>query len=342
MTAGSFGGCFGLETALRSSPPPFSAVNAQYFLNVRCALSSLIHVLRPRSAWLPSYLCPTLLEPFLSSGVKIRYYGVDENLRLADYRWLNDVRGGDFVIAIHYFGVPLSDFPAAEATRREAYIIEDSSQALFLPQQFEESLCVLYSPRKFVGVPDGCVLTSIRETGTESLELEAPPSEWWNAALAMTVQRREFDLTAHASDWYARFQYVESNFPLGLYRASDLSRALLTCGIDYEAIRKRRRVNYQVLLDLLGDYALFPEIPEQVVPLGFPVRIDSRIRDRVLERLYSSRVYAPVHWKIEDTVPELFEQSHKLAHSSLTLICDQRYSPDEMILEADEFVKALS
>lgn len=326
------GGAFGMETPVSPSRPPFSAANARYFLNVRCALLALARVLRPRSAWLPSYLCPALLEPFQSAGVEARFYGVDEHLRVSGRAWLNDVRSGDFVIVIHYFGVPHSGFPAGAAKRSGAFVIEDSSQALFLPQQFDESLCVLYSPRKFLGVPDGGLMASKGETGTESLALEPPPSEWWNSALAMTLQRRDFDLTAQPGGWYSLFQQVESSFPLGLYRSSDLSRAVLACGVDYAAILTRRRANYQALLDRLAEHALFPEIPEQAVPLGFPVRIDAGLRDRVLRLLYANRIYAPVHWKIDGAAPSL---------SSLTLVCDQRYTPDDMTLQAQAFEQAL-
>ncbi len=326
------GGAFGLETPVSPSSPPFSAANAQYFLNVRCALLALAQALRPRTAWLPSYLCPALLEPFQSSSVEVRHYGVDEHLRVSGCGWLNDVRPGDFVIVIHYFGVPHSSFPAGAAKRSGAYIIEDSSQALFLPQQFEESLCALYSPRKFLGVPDGGVMASKGATGTESLTLEPPPGGWWSSGLAMMLQRRDFDLTGQPSDWYSLFQRVESNFPLGLFRSSDLSRAILTCGVDYATIRTRRRANYQALLDRLGEYALFSEMPEQVVPLGFPVRIEAAARDGVLRLLHAKRVYAPVHWRTDGVAPSL---------SSLTLVCDQRYSPDDMALQAHEFKQAL-
>ena len=326
------GGAFGLEAPVSPSRLPFSGANRQYFLNVRCALRALVHVLRPRSAWLPSYLCPALLEPFQSSGVAVRFYGVDEHLRVSNFGWLNEVCRGDFVIVIHYFGFPHSSFPAGAAKRSGAYIIEDSSQALFLPQQFEESLCALYSPRKFLGVPDAGVMASKGETGTESLTLEPPPGAWWNSALAMLLQRRDFDLTGRPSGWYSLFQQVESNFPLGLYRSSELSRAVLACGVDYAAIRARRRANYEALLDMLGEHALFPEMPEQVVPLGFPVRIGATVRERVLRRLHAKRVYAPVHWKIDGVVPSL---------SLMTLVCDQRYSPEEMKFQAREFKNAL-
>ena len=324
------GGVFGLETPVPAGEPPFSAPNTQYFLNVRCALCALVHVLRPRSVWLPSYLCPSLLEPFRSSGVEIRCYGVDEHLHIAGSSWLEEVRRGDFVITIHYFGLPQSDFPAAGVKRKGAYLIEDSSQALFLPQQFEESLCVLYSPRKFLGVPDGGVMAPKGETGTESLRLDPPPKEWWNSALAMGLRRRDFDLAGGVNDWYSLYQDVESSFPLGLYQSSDFSRDLLA-SIDYETIGKRRRANYRALLATIGEHALFPELPEQVVPLGFPVKVDPNLRDGVLRRLYSRNVYAPVHWKID----------HSLARSLLTLICDQRYSTDDMIFEASEFKNAL-
>jgi hypothetical protein len=333
------GGAFPLELPGEgcSPAPPLFGSDAQYFLSVRCALLALCRRHGPGAAWLPSYLCGALCEPFASSRIPIRYYGVDENLSVADANWIDEIREGDLVLVIHYFGFPNLSFPADRVRARGGLVVEDASQALFLSKQFPESRCILYSPRKFLGVPDGGVLLG----GGTVESLDEPPLAWWRDAVAMTLKRREFDLTGRSNNWHAMFRRVEAAFPLGLYRASDLARVLIESA-DFDAIRTRRRANYARLAERIGRHALFPELGPDAVPLGFPVRVEPGIRDRVLRTLHGSGIYAPVHWAIRGIVPDSFQPSHTLASSCLTLICDQRCSTSDMDWQAEVFSNALT
>lgn len=323
------------------SEAPFAGQNMQYFLSARCALLALCKARRPRVAWLPSYLCGSLQTPFLQSGVAIRYYGIDQHLQVAETSWIGEVRAGDLVLVIHYFGVPHRNFPIDWVKARGALLVEDASQALFLPQQFPESTCILYSPRKFLGVPDSGILVSHGETGIESSLLQEPPRNWWRAAVAMSLKRRDFDISGQPNAWYSIFRRVEAELPVGLYRASDLSRVLVA-NLDYDAIRQRRRANYDRLLLVLGDYAIFPELGPDVVPCGFPVRVDRGRRDRVASHLHARQIFVPVHWPIERIVPAAFHASHELALSCVTLINDQRCVPEDMDRQARAFVAAVT
>ncbi|HTT61788.1 MAG TPA: hypothetical protein VMG35_08105 [Bryobacteraceae bacterium] len=337
------GGIFGLETpapAAELARLPFTAPNLQYFLSVRCALLALCEARRPSTAWLPSYLCGVLRTPFERAGVAMRYYKIDGHLRVADKGWIGEIRAGDLVLAIHYFGIPQPGFPAGPVNSRGALLVEDASQALFLPRQFSESTGVLYSPRKFFGVPDGGILASREETGTKCVPLEEPPSAWWRSALAVSMKRREFDRTRQPRDWYPLFRQVEAEFPVGRYRSSDLSRTLIA-SVDYAAIRQLRRANYSRLLSILGDYALFPELGPDVVPCGFPVRVDPGLRDEVVRQLHAAHIYVPMHWPIDRIVPEEFQASHELARSCLTLLCDQRLTPADICRQAEVFQAAV-
>jgi hypothetical protein len=329
------GGVFGLETPGSAKERFFHGQNVQYFLSVRCALAALIEARKPKSAWLPSYLCPAILTPFLQRGVEIRYYAVDDQFHLPDEDWTQNIQPGDFVLAIHYFGFPLLSFPAAQATAAGAFLIEDASQALFLRQQYETSGCVLYSPRKFLGVPDGGILVARGETGTESLVLEPPPVAWWESVLDMARRRREFDRTGEANGWFERFQRVEQEFPVGLFRASDLTHEILS-SFDFAFVRARRRENFAEMLKLVGHYALFQELDDDVVPLGFPVRVETRLREQVLGRLHAARIYAPVHWVMGGTVPP-----DALSLSEITLLCDQRCTLRDMEWQASQFLASV-
>jgi dTDP-4-amino-4,6-dideoxygalactose transaminase len=246
------------------------------------------------------------------------------------------------VLVIHYFGFPHRAFPAAQVKERGAFIVEDASQSLFLPQVFPESSCILYSPRKFLGVPDGGVLVSQGDLGLEPMLLAAPPRAWWKLAVAVSQSRRDADLTGLANGWFGLFQEYEASYPVGLYGISDLSCMLLQAGIDYDAIRSRRRQNYLTLLRSLGACAIYPQLCEDVTPLGFPVCVPASLRDAILQQLYARSIYPPVHWRITGVVPPVHQDSHNLSHSMMTLICDQRYTRSDMERQAAAFEAAVS
>ena len=123
------------------------------------------------------------------------------------------------------------------------------------------------------------------------------------------------------------FQSAEANGPMEPCRMSDLSAAILRI-VDWATIKKSRRRNYEYLLSELGKLAIFPNLPRDVVPLGFPIRV--RNRDRVRRSLFNERIYPAVHWEIVDLVPAEFISSHRLAREIMTLPSDQRYGRDDM------------
>lgn len=255
--------------------------------------------------------------------------------------WVTEVEPMDVVLVIHYFGFSNFTLPAAKLAFRGAVIIEDASQALFVRKHYQESLSIIYSPRKFLGVPDGGVLATLGRHRVHDQSLESPPTEWWKDALAVTRMRREFDLLGGENTWFSLFRHVEDTFPLGAYRASDLARELIEGGVDYKYMRRSRRDNYLALAERLRKFALFPVLDDQTVPLGFPVCIDAGQRDQILDSLYSQRIYPPVHWRLDGIVPEEYDDSHLLSRRVLTLICDQRYTIADMARQADAFLAAI-
>jgi hypothetical protein len=338
------GGVFGLEvpSATESAErPPFALSHPTYFLNARCAIHEICRGLKPRAAWLPSYLCSAVVEPFSKLGVPVRYYDIGSRLKPSTSEWVTKVQSSDLVVAIHYFGFANKALPAEEVRRRGGCILEDASQAFFARQQYQESFGLVFSARKFFGVPDGGVLVTSRPNAFDEGELEPPPMDWWRSACTMTQMRREFDLAGGENRWFSLFKHVEENFPLGPYRCSDMGRELIETGVDYQLIKKTRRENYMALAHRLGGFALFPELDDETVPLGFPVCVDASQRDRVLEQLYAQGIYPPVHWRLQGMVPEEHRESHLLSRRILTLICDQRYTVCDMKRQTDAFLSAI-
>ena len=331
MTSTSIiGGMFGLPELLASGAtrPPFLGGNSLLLLNARCALRLLIERLAPPRTWMPSYLCPDMLAAVGAGHTALSFYPVDGNLTVRDTEWLRQVGPRDLVLLIAYFGFPSDIRCARSAKERGAWVVEDACQALLSEARNPAADFILFSPRKFLGVPDGGILLARDEAGLFDASLNPPPAGWWLKALEAAVQRREFDRHGGPRDWFRLFREIEAEFPIGAYAMSELAAALLRQGFDYGSVIRRRRENYRCLASELGEMAIFPDLPEDVVPLGFPVRVSER--DRVRQALFDAGIYPPVHWEILRHVPPEFGASHRLAGDILTLLCDQRYGRDHM------------
>ena len=94
-----------------------------YLTNARSALFIVADLLNPKTVWMPSYYCPSMLESFQNHTVK--FYNVDENLR-SDIGSINS-SPGDLVIAINYFGFPTARKTIEYSKKRKCYTLEDCS-----------------------------------------------------------------------------------------------------------------------------------------------------------------------------------------------------------------------
>jgi hypothetical protein len=333
------GGLFGLECEphSRGIPPPFLTGKDIYLVNARSGIWLLVNWLRPRQVWVPSYLCHTILGAIVPKVAIPRFYEVDYDLKVRSEQWVSEVASGDLVIFIDYFGFPYDKTLGARIKEKGAWVLEDASQALLSAPVGHHSDFALYSPRKWIGVPDGGILRLPEDFPHKDIYMESPEATWWMKAFYATVLRREFDEGLPTREWFQLFRESEDAGPTGPYAMSQLSRAIIEYSVDYTVIAERRRENYHTLLEGLANYALFPEIDPAVVPLGFPVRIDNR--DSVRQSLFKHEIYPPVHWTIEGVVPPRYEDSHRLAREIMTIPCDQRYTTEDMERIKNIFIK---
>jgi hypothetical protein len=327
------GGMFGLELIGAngySSIKPGTALFEQpqcLLATARSAVNLLARTLRPPTLWLPSYICGVVIVAARAAGARMRFYAVDDSLKISDNKWLAEIQPGDLVIFADYFGFDTWRSYGAEVSACGARIAEDACQAMLNKDFSQYSDYIIVSPRKFVGVPDGGILLAGKSTQVPAADFPAAPAEWLLRSTKASILRSQFDRYGGDRNWFKMFQWVEANGPIEPCRMSDLSAAILRA-VDWKTIKKRRRRNYEFLSSELGELAIFPDLPRGVVPLGFPIRL--RKRDQVRRSLFKERIYPAVHWDIHDFVPAEFASSHRLAREIMTLPCDQRYGRDEM------------
>jgi dTDP-4-amino-4,6-dideoxygalactose transaminase len=322
------GGMFGLEgiTEVNYSAPTFMHEQNLLLVNARSGFRILAEMLLPSQIWMPSYICDVMLQAVNCRNV--RFYEVNYDLAITSLDWLEDIEPGDLVILIDYFGFPFDSSVATLLKEKGAWVLEDASQALLTGQVGLSSDFVLFSPRKFLGVPDGGVLMCKQKIKDGDIELDSPPAIWWLNALKASILRRDFDRYGTSRHWVDLFNKTEAEQPIGHYAMSDFSQMLLKYVFDYAVISQRRVENYNILAESLARIALYPTLSDQVVPLGFPIRVEDR--KNVQQALFEHEIFPPIHWPVQNIVPDEFKESHRLAAEIMTLPCDQRYDGSHM------------
>ncbi len=324
------GGMFGLQETsdLQASSPPFLQAPSTMLDNARLAIWLVVEKPAPRHVWCPSYLCHAVLEAVGKTTASIRFYEMNYDLKIPSLDWLDQIQPGDLLIFINFFGFGIDPACATRARERGAWILEDASQALLSGNAGRLADFIAYSPRKYLGVPDGGILCTNCDVHFKDVDLETPPAAWWLSAIQASLLCREFDLHGGTRLWFELFQKSEPSSPIGSFAMSELSRQLLQNCFDYSLIAWRRVSNFQVLADRLGSLAIYPELPDGIVPLGFLIRTIER--DRVRQALFANEIYPPVHWPILGVFPEEYRESHRLASEIMTLPYDQRYDRKDM------------
>lgn len=302
--------------------------------NARSALHALWNGIRPRRVWLPAYVCAEVAAA-VPSGVGTCYFPLSEDL-LPRVEFLStQLRDGDHVLAIDYFGRPPSpEFIALVHARPSVGWIEDRAQAIDPPDTAWGDW-LLYSPRKLFGVPDGGILAAHRKA---LWPLETSPGTDLTFALP-SLQRFEDPDEIGNQRWHAAYVREEAAMAVGLQRMSRLSLEVLGA-VDARADCAARRGNYRVLYGRLGEWALFPGAELCFSPLGFPIRVVSAAT--LSRRLSEKRIFAARHWASLPSDPSVFASEHRLAQEILTLPCDYRYGERDMLDVADAVHEAIA
>jgi len=313
---------FGLEPP-RKGRTPFQDGRFLFLANARSALSLLIRHLSPRRVWLPSYLCSALVE---AASSRAAFYDVGSDLR-SDGSWLGRIRPGDLSVFIDYFGVHFDARSAAGAKAAGAWVVQDCAQGLWRRTSPPGVDFMLYSPRKFIGVPDGGILGWKGRVELQDERLKNAPQAGLTLAGRASRGRRAFDHMGGDRKWFRDYQKSEARQPIGPYAMSAVSRRII-CSYPFASRDSRkRRENYSVLATELKQFAVFRS-PGLGAPLGFPIRV--RNRDNVRAALFENEIYPAVHWPLDGVVPRGFSESHALSREILTLPCDQRYNSKDM------------
>ena len=282
-------------------------------LRLNCGRNAIVAALRDAGAkkvYLPYYNCNTVYDAVTRAGFAVERYPLDAR-RLPVCPALGD---GEWLLYVNYFGIASDDL-LAEVKRRWPRVIFDNTQAFFSAPRMDADSYNVYSCRKFVGVPDGAYLV---HTGLTDGIYPADTS-WQHAAFLF----RCIDESVNSA--YGDSLDNESRFDGEIRGMSPLTRRILA-SVEYDALRLRRRANYEALHAALAPHnALDCPAGADAMIYPFLCRVDG-----LRGRLIKNKVYVSQWWKY---LLELLPADSVEADYSrylLPLPIDQRYTPDDM------------
>lgn len=317
----AIGGYFDLDI---SGGAPFHE-GARGFNSARSAFAWFLRERGIRRLFLPEFNCPVMFDVADELGVRVELYGIDDAFRPLG---LGELPADAWLFYVNYFG--LQDRFVAEELRHRCAgrLMLDNAQALFaLPLP---GIPAIYSPRKFIGVPDGGWLVD--------RECYGEPSEVGRSShrFAALLGRVEDGPEAH----YADFLAVEESIAQEGVKGMSKLTASLIARTDLPSTAECRRRNFAALHKALHGINAFDAGGDRLQggPLAYPLLLaDGALAESLRGRLRSRRIYVPTYWQDLPTA-----RARSLSQRLLPLPVDQRYSADDMAAIVREVQQALA
>lgn len=309
---------------------PLSAVYNEYFsaspswfVSGRAALSSVIADIKSRKsvrrAWLPSWCCDSMIYPFLQASIDVRFYPVFvQNRSLCQE--LPSANKNDILFLMSYFGY---EDGAPKFSGSEATVICDVTHSVFTKSRLDAEYS-FGSLRKWCGFKTGGFAYGVSAT-------DAFDSRYYcTRERAMQEKSAYIAGKTESKSFLAVFAEAEEHLeecPVSCGAPEDISAAKK---LDVAFIKSQRRKNAAVLLDALSEIAVFPKLKDEDCPLFVPILVKKDLRDDLRKHLIQNEIYCPVHWPIS-AYHSPNSQTQALYDGELSLVCDQRYSEEDML-----------
>ena len=282
--------------------------------SARACLFALLSAQRPSKVHLPNYVCSAVHQAVEAAGCQARPYEIGPNFHARGV----EMKPGELLILVNYYGLCASAVEAQlTAVPRDAVVV-DNSQAFF--EAPFDALATIYSPRKFLPVPDGGFIEIDADLRQD------PPNE------AASMRRFKYLVERVGSPPDStRTHYLTSEESFerpSLAAMSELTRRWV-CAQDQNAIVTRRRANYQVLAERFADNRLTFDSRNQT-PLCYPLVVEDGVG--IQRRLAEKRIFCPRYWP-EVAPANAFERT--LVERTVFLPIDHRYSSQDMHRVAD-------
>lgn len=285
-----------------------------------------------KKAFLPSYCCDSMIEPFRALDIGYAFYDVNFTDKFSvDLKIPNDC---NILLLCNYFGfnTPSFDKEIYSFKSRGGIVIEDITHSLLSEKPFNKySDYLVASLRKWGPLVSGGLCCKMFSE-FKVKPVNKPADDFVKLKLEAMELKSQYLLDGD-DDKKSKFLnlFQKSNSMLS-ENYSDLlidskSLELLSC-FDIKKISKTRKDNAKILYDGIKNMSFIKpmfSLDAMNTPLFVPIVLTKEHRDVIRQRLIDNKIYCPVHW----SHPKAQCESN-LYDTELSLICDQRYTQDDM------------
>lgn len=324
-----------LEEKIVKSWSKYFPKKKQIFLSSgRDSLVYAIRAYKIKKMLIPSYIEEDIIKQILKEGIIVKFYNINKNLNIDLEDVEKKVKNFDSILIIHYFGFP-HDVKKIQQICKENNLImvEDCVQSMLSSYDnkplgsFGE--ISFNSLRKFIGIPDGSILTITKKTKIiESTLHKKFVEKRINALIGKYLYLNKEKSHSH---FYFKQAFIGSEKIMEKYeKPAPISTESLKIlqRIDFSEMIKIRRQNFIYLLSELESLALYKKLPTNVCPLGFPIIVKDR--NKIKKKLIENKIYPPIHWPLSSKISKSFRDSWKISSHILTIPIDQRYNIEDM------------
>lgn len=314
-----------------------------YTRSGREAIGFILDDINPntRTAILPAYICRSMLEPFVSRGYTVKYFGIDDNFN-PDIKELESLLKlkPDIILVIDWFGMDKNK-EVVSLTRqysKEMIVLSDCTHNYFNDSLPIDTDFIIASLRKWLPLPDGGIAINCKSKFKNKLEyIENSFVDKRIKAMLMKTEYLNTGEKGLKSEFRKLLSEAEgilnikdlSTSPL---RISPLSLSLLN-QTDLSFMKMKRRENFNVLSTLIDREIGIPIINNSIknfeCPFSFPIIVKNN-REKLQLWLAKNDIYCQVLWPLPGEIYTNYKTASYLSYNMLSIPCDQRYSKDDM------------
>lgn len=311
-------------------------------LSGRTALEHIVELLvrkGAKSAYLPAYCCHTMIEPFLTHGMKVSFY----DLELTEnglHRWVDDNHQCDCILVMDYFGhIDKETFEIAfQEKAKGVSTIYDATHSMYSDVNYNAYDFIYGSYRKWVDINCG-FLAWKRDLEVSSITQNSSNGDAYPSTRALLFDKKASFMNGDAvskDEFLPLVNSAESILEEQYHHKRPDTRSMeVLRETDADFLINARKQNAQLLtnaINALDDKRIRcfnPIIDDRDTPLFVAIAVSLNDRDALRKHLIANQIYCPVHWPFSDIHPN-HSKSQPLFDTELSLICDQRYELDDM------------
>lgn len=288
------------------------------------------------SALLPSYCCHTMIEPFVRHGIPVRFYDVFSHSEKGLCAEIPESRSNEIFYYMSYFGFHGFSEVNPNALRDEfKVVIEDRTHSWLRDGGISADYSYI-SFRKWAGFYG--IAEADKKNGS-FIQLNGRVGEKYCGKRKKAMLLKEQYIKGFIGE------NAKESFLDGFSDAEDLLATdyigyvptgecmLQLANADFDFIREKRRENASILIqglrEIQGCELMFKAIESEDTPLFVPILVEPG-REGLREYLIRHQIYCPAHWPLSEYHQGLTERGKSVYDKELSLVCDQRYSTEDM------------